>query len=88
MLDEFTLQPSSTVCRLTNLDLQRKEQLMRDQLEHAAITTMAREYMNTCSKRPKEILANANAVLEPHDPQSGPDMAHYGFDFAQQVYTK
>lgn len=70
---------------MTNLDLERKAQLMRDQLDHIGMATKAREYLNSRAAQAKALVSNAK--LEPHEPQTGPEMAHYGFDFAQQVFN-
>lgn len=68
---------------MTNLEIEKKEELITRQLNHLKISTKAREYMNRCVEESKQCVGDF--ILGVHQPQTGPTMAHYGFDFAQQV---
>ena len=58
---------------------------------HLEQATSARVYLKDCVDRCKaslENLAEETRALGPHQPLTGPDVGHYGFDFAQQVRTQ
>lgn len=60
--------------------------MLGEQRDHLDKAAAAREYMKDCQKRAKD--AMGDAVMGEHEPLSGPDTAHYGFDFAQGVSIK
>ena len=65
---------------------EEKAELISCQQLHLKTATDARQYMNHCIERCKAELNGISTLsLEPVAPLSGPDQAHYGFDFAQQV---
>lgn len=57
--------------------------MLGEQRAHLDKAAAAREYMKECQKRAKESIGDM--VMGEHAPLSGPDTAHYGFDFAQGV---
>lgn len=72
---------------MTNLDLDKRAKLINDQLLLIRVSTRALEYMNLKSSLSKAIICTTMPAiaLGPHDHWTGPEMAHYCFDFAQQV---
>lgn len=71
------------IVRLTNADIEKKQELMNQQMEHLKRAEDARRYLNKCIEKSKAVMGDS--VLGEHQPLSGPEYAHYGFDYAQQV---
>lgn len=63
---------------------EEKQRLLDEQTQHLREAASARLYMNTCIDTCKAALS-PQSHLGPNVPLSGPDIAHYCFDFAQQV---
>lgn len=60
-----------------------KAEMLAEQQHHLSCATKAREKMNADIARCKAGIEGYD--LGRHDPLTGPEFAHYGFDFAQQV---
>lgn len=73
------------VCSAMNHSEEEKRKLLEVQSNHLAEAAAAREYMNSCIIRCKSHLPLDGSNLGVNLPLSGPPMAHYCFDFAQQV---
>lgn len=67
------------------MDEAEKLQLLADDKDHLEKAAAAREYMKRCQLRAKECLGDF--MMGEHDPLTGPELAHYGFDYAQQAST-
>lgn len=57
---------------------------MTEHQAHVAAAMKAREFMNSCIEQARSALI-AEYSLGKHVCMSGPDVAHYSFDYAQQV---
>ena len=60
-----------------------KAELLAIQREHLDHAQQARRYMQACIADAKAVVGDRH--LGPHEPLSGPAVAHYSFDYAQQV---
>lgn len=58
-----------------------KELAIAKQHEHLQAASRCRAYMNACIDQSKQLLGEF--TIGPHEPLTGPEMAHYCFDFAQ-----
>lgn len=65
------------------MSIEEKERLLNQQSVHLRLAQEAREYMNESTEKAKAAIGDLR--LGPHPHCSGPDIAHYGFDYAQQV---
>ena len=69
--------------RQTNISEEVKEQLLAVQQEHLKQSKEARLYLSECTAAAKDAVGDWK--LGPHTPLTGPVLAHYSFDYAQQV---
>lgn len=66
---------------------EEKTILVRTQLQHLEDAQKAREYLLSCISASKAAVDKCSITsLGHHPPLSGPEVAHYSFDFAQQVF--
>lgn len=63
---------------------EEKMQLVQKHMLHLQRAKEGREYLVKCIETAKREAGGAQE-LGPHEPLSGPPVAHYSFDFAQQV---
>lgn len=70
-----------------NHNEREKEELLAKQQLHLHKATEARVHMNNCADQARAAFADGALTLEPNNRPflSGPDVAHYCFDFAQQI---
>ena len=62
-----------------------KAELLAVQKAHLDHAQQARRYMQACIADAKAVVGDWR--LGTHDPLSGPAVAHYSFDYAQQVMS-
>lgn len=67
-----------------NHTTEEKQRLIDEQSNHLKDAAAARQYMNTCIETSRAALL-PDSQLGQHNPLTGPEVAHYCFDFAQQV---
>ncbi|KAF6038754.1 hypothetical protein EB796_002940 [Bugula neritina] len=66
---------------------EKKAQLIEAQRKHLEAASNAREYMNQCINLARKSLSVDSSIkLQNVKPLTGPAIAHYGFDFAQQLH--
>lgn len=72
-------------CRSPVYNDDEKMHLARQHLEHLDNARKAREHLVSCIAEAKEALLLKPVLMGKKQPQSGPAIGHYSFDFAQQV---
>lgn len=72
--------------RLANATVEEKQRAVSNHQDHLEHASDGRKYMDACTQAAKEALNN-HTELGAHAPLTGPSVAHYCFDYAQQVCT-